>query len=56
MFQQFAPKANIPPSAKNRHWIAKMTTMERKPAWGPSSAVSIMPPHRWPEEPVPGMV
>ena len=30
--------------------------MDRKPAWGPSRAESSMPPHIWPEEPVPGMV
>ena len=52
----FAPSAISPPSAKKRHWIARITIMDRKPACGPSSAESSMPPHMWPEEPVPGMV
>ena len=34
----------------------RITTIDRKPAYGPSSADSSMPPHMWPEEPVPGMV
>ena len=30
--------------------------MVRKPASGPKMALSIIPPHKCPEEPVPGMV
>ena len=32
MFQTFAPSAIKPPSAKNRHWIVRITIMDRKPA------------------------
>ena len=51
-----APRAMRPPSPKSRHWMVRITTMDKKPAWGPSRAESSMPPHIWPEEPVPGMV
>ena len=51
-----APSAISPPSAKNRHWIVNTTIMDKKPACGPSSAERSMPPHKWPEDPVPGIV
>ena len=56
MFQQLAPRAISPPSAKNKHWIASITIMDRKPAYGPSKAESSIPPHICPEDPVPGIV
>ena len=56
MFQTFAPSAIRPPSAKNRHWIVRITIMDKNPAHGPSTDVSSRPPQRWPDEPVPGMV
>ena len=51
-----APSAISPPSAKNRHWIARITIIDKNPAYGPSSADSSMPPHMCPDEPVPGIV
>ena len=56
MFHILAPSAISPPSAKSRHWMVSTTIMDRNPAYGPSSAESIMPPHICPEEPVPGIV
>ena len=56
MFQQLAPKAISPPSAKKRHCIARITIIDKNPAYGPSKADNIIPPHICPEEPVPGIV
>ena len=56
MFQTLQPSARRPPSAKNRHWISRTPIIVRNPAHGPSRADSIMPPHRCPDEPVPGIV
>ena len=50
------PSARSPPSANSRHCISSTPIIARNPAYGPSSAESSIPPHRCPEEPVPGIV
>ena len=50
------PSAKSPPSANSRHWISSTPIIVKNAAYGPSSAVSSMPPQRWPLDPVPGMV
>ena len=50
------PSARRPPSANSRHWISSTPIIVKNAAYGPSNAVSIIPPQRWPLEPVPGMV
>ena len=50
------PRASSPPSAKNRACTVSTEAMVRKAACGPKRIARIMPPPRWPLDPVPGMV
>src|SRR3990172_760039 len=49
------PRASSPPSAKNSAWTVRTEAIARKAAWGPRRAARIMPPPRWPLDPVPGI-
>ena len=50
------PSASSPPSAKSKHWMRSTPTIVTKAAYGPRSAARSIPPHRCPDEPVPGIV
>ena len=56
MFQTFAPSAIRPPSANSRHWMSSTPIIVKNAAYGPTMAVSSIPPQRWPDDPVPGIV
>ena len=56
MFQILHPSASSPPSANIRHCTNKTPIIVRNPAYGPNNADKSIPPHKCPEEPVPGIV
>ncbi len=56
MLKMLHPSARRPPSAKKSAWTTRTEASVRKAAWGPSRIARIIPPPRWPLEPVAGML
>jgi hypothetical protein len=50
------PRASSPPSAKKDACTVNTEAMTRKAACGPRRIARIIPPPRWPLDPVPGIV
>src|ERR1039458_3217699 len=51
MLKQFAPSVLMPPSPKNRAWIASAMEMTRIAPDGPSTMAEMVTPNAWPVVP-----